>query len=294
MISKFILIHAFFLQSAEPVTQKEDEFKVTLQRTLSEGLATLFEDESLVDLVVIVEGQRFPCHGVVLASVSDYFWSMLTSQWKETTSREVTLDSGNVTKEVFQQILDIIYKQEQLPFSFENAKEILKSVCYLQIECIEDICVQFLSENIMPETCLGLWEFADQLALEELAYLTFREAVKNFTNVIEHQEFLKISKTKLLKLAAALSTDLKMNLDLCKGILKWVTEDWDHKKQYLEELLNFVNFPMLPPPELNEIRKNTSAPWHNDHKLKGMHKKKILVTNVKIIEMLGKEISFHV
>ncbi|XP_025100530.1 kelch-like protein 24 isoform X3 [Pomacea canaliculata] len=254
-------------QSAEPVTQKEDKIKVMLQRTLSKELTTLLTEESLVDLVVIVEGQRFPCHGVVLASFSGYFRSMLISQWKERTSREVTLDSGNVTKEVFQQILDIIYKQ-QFPLSFENAKEILKSVCYLQIECIEEICVQFLSENMMPETCLGLWEFADQLALEELAHLTFREAVKNFTNVIKHQEFLKISKTKLLKLAATLSTDLKMNMYLCGGILKWMTEDWDHKKQYLEELLHFVNFPLLPPRALNDLRRNTSFPWHNDHKLK--------------------------
>lgn len=105
MISNFTLIHAFFLgcfpQSAEPVTQKEDKIKVMLQRTLSKELTTLLTEESLVDLVVIVEGQRFPCHGVVLASFSGYFRSMLISQWKERTSREVTLDSGNVTKEVF-------------------------------------------------------------------------------------------------------------------------------------------------------------------------------------------------
>ena len=40
---------------------------------LSENIGSLFMDEHYSDVTLIVEGQRFPVHKVILASRSDYF-----------------------------------------------------------------------------------------------------------------------------------------------------------------------------------------------------------------------------
>ena len=40
-------------------------------------LRKLYQKEELCDYTIIADGQRFPCHRCVLASVSDYFAAML-------------------------------------------------------------------------------------------------------------------------------------------------------------------------------------------------------------------------
>uniref|UniRef100_A0A914GXA8 BTB domain-containing protein n=1 Tax=Globodera rostochiensis TaxID=31243 RepID=A0A914GXA8_GLORO len=74
---------------------------------LVEQIAFLYLNEEFSDLVLIVDGQRFPVHRVILATRSSYFKAMLYGGMRESSEKEVTLFDTPV--QAFQAVLKYIY-----------------------------------------------------------------------------------------------------------------------------------------------------------------------------------------
>lgn len=57
----------------------ESEVRSSYLHVLSKGIASEWAEGKFSDVEVIVEGQKFNCHRIILASVSEYFSVMFTS-----------------------------------------------------------------------------------------------------------------------------------------------------------------------------------------------------------------------
>ena len=108
------------------------EFQVKVLASLSQGLHSIYSDRLLCDLKVTVGPQTFDCHRLVLAAVSGFFRSLVSSSWVESGTREVTIEHEDVTAESFQMLLDILYKTEDV-ISEATAKDVLRMASFLQV-----------------------------------------------------------------------------------------------------------------------------------------------------------------
>ncbi|PWW74711.1 POZ domain-containing protein [Tuber magnatum] len=77
-----------------------------------QGLLNLRENEVLCDVTMIAPPQTFKAHKIVLASVCDYWRSMFTSKFMESSTTEISLQDYPSTIKV---LLDYIYTHEFKP-----------------------------------------------------------------------------------------------------------------------------------------------------------------------------------
>ena len=113
-------------------------------RTLDrERLASLWQDTSFNDVILVVEGSqttlKIPAHKAVLAAASPYFHRMFTSaSFIEKNKRQVLLkldyvglDPGSV-----EAILRYIYKGVKITINQDNALSLLEASSYLEVSLV--------------------------------------------------------------------------------------------------------------------------------------------------------------
>ncbi|PVD27350.1 hypothetical protein C0Q70_12506 [Pomacea canaliculata] len=222
------------------------------------GLGQQLHDEDLCDLIVVVGEKEFSCHGVVLASVSEFFRASLKPCWREDSSRKVDITHEDVSPESFGYLLDILYRGKDV-INSKTAKDILRMSVYLQIKFLEEYCVEFLQKSLQPTVCLETWHFAQRYDLDTLAEKAFKMAVDHICNVWQQDELLSLPKSMLLIL---LSLQQKLSMDdICKTILRWVEADQEKREVHLLELLPFVSFPLLSSDYLCELLDYLNHPF---------------------------------
>lgn len=74
---------------------------------LSEDIGGLYLADDYSDVTLIVDGQRFNAHKVILAARSQYFRALLFGEFKETTQKEIELKGTTVA--AFKELLKYIY-----------------------------------------------------------------------------------------------------------------------------------------------------------------------------------------
>lgn len=74
---------------------------------LSEDIGALYLSDDYADITLIVEGQRFHAHKVVLAARSQYFQALLFGGMKESLQQEIELKETSLI--AFKALLKYIY-----------------------------------------------------------------------------------------------------------------------------------------------------------------------------------------
>ncbi|XP_025099945.1 ectoderm-neural cortex protein 1-like, partial [Pomacea canaliculata] len=224
------------------------------------GLGQQVDDEDFCDVTVTVGEKTFPCHRVVLASVSEFFKMSLKPCWREASNGRVDITHEDVSPEAFGYLMEILYKGRDMVDN-NTAKDILKMSVYLQIKYLEEYCVEFLQETLQPTICLGTWQFAQKYDLDKLAETSFKMAVEEIAIVSTQDDYLTLPKSMLLILLS-LQQKLVMD-DVCKTILRWVEADPDTRQIHLVELLPFICFTELSSNYLCEMVTYLNHPFRD-------------------------------
>lgn len=93
--------------------------------TLSEDIGALYLSNDYSDVTLIVGGQRFNSHKIILAARSQYFRALLFGGLKESTQQEIELKDANLTG--FKSLLEYIYTGRM---SFTDRREEVLIVTY--------------------------------------------------------------------------------------------------------------------------------------------------------------------
>ena len=91
---------------------------------LSEDIGALYMSDDYSDVTLIVAGQRFNAHKVILAARSEYFRALLFGGLKESTQEEIELKGASL--QAFKGLLKYIYtghislanQREEVSFSY--------------------------------------------------------------------------------------------------------------------------------------------------------------------------------
>ena len=112
-------------------------------RKIRDVYASIRDDHTFSDVVVVAGDREFPCHRAILAAASEYFKVALTTDMKEARERRITLH--DVSEEVFSTLLDCIYGGKYV-LTEENLFDVWKAADMLQITVLTDQCMDLFKE----------------------------------------------------------------------------------------------------------------------------------------------------
>ena len=124
------------------------------------GMNTLRKERSLYDVSIFVGGREATAHKCVLASVSDYFKSLLSGPFKrDDTTVEVDLTSVALDAESIQAVIEYLYTGT-INIDEENLEAILKLASFLLIEKLQELCIRFMEQSTDLTTYLRYFQLS--------------------------------------------------------------------------------------------------------------------------------------
>ena len=112
-------------------------------RKICDVLASIRDDKTFSDVVVVAGDREFPCHRAILAAASEFFKFALTTDMREARERRITLQ--DVSEKMFSTLLECIYGGKYV-LTEENLFDVWKAADMLQITVLTDQCMDLLKE----------------------------------------------------------------------------------------------------------------------------------------------------
>ncbi|XP_078571566.1 kelch-like protein 12 [Branchiostoma floridae x Branchiostoma japonicum] len=182
----------------------------------------------LQDVVLEVEGWRFPCHRLVLSAASPYFRAMFTSDMAE--SRQKTVVLQGLDANIFREILSYLYSGT-LQVALDKVQPLYQAADLLQLNYVRDTCSSYMAMNVECFNCVDLYKFADvfslkavQLAVQQACSLS----VNQLTEIISHDEL-----------------DVKHETTVWEAVARWVQHSREDRLHHLPSILPHIRFSLL-------------------------------------------------
>ncbi|XP_029990379.1 kelch repeat and BTB domain-containing protein 12 [Sphaeramia orbicularis] len=228
--------------------------------TLLDQLKKMRETEHLTDVVLVAEGISFPCHRVILSAFSPYFRVMFTCGLRECNNREIFL--RDTPADSLALLLNYMYCSE-LPLTNANVQGISIAAFLLQMDDVFTRCQQHMMENMDASNCLGVYYFARDLGVEELADCAQRFLRQHFVQVCHNEEVLELEAHQLGKLLSSDDLNVSREETILDVVLRWVKHGTllgeEMRSRHLPELLRKVRLPLINPDYLRETMKRNTA-----------------------------------
>jgi len=216
----------------------------------SKVLTSLWEGQELADVEVVVEGQRFSAHRVVLAAGSPHFRAMFTRTFSESRQHEVELHE--MSADGFQGVLTFLYSGE-LALNDSNTEAVLLAADRCEVVGLVNLCCSYLLDRIAWPNCLHYWALADQVGCVMLRKRSRLVALKFFEELHNNQQLLALESvrfSRMIKSKKLRSTNEQVVLE---AVLAWLTHDPLARRHLAVTLLRLVRLPRLSDHVLHNI-----------------------------------------
>ncbi|XP_006169875.1 kelch repeat and BTB domain-containing protein 12 isoform X4 [Tupaia chinensis] len=223
--------------------------------SLLSRVRSMKERAEMVDVVLVTEGERFPCHRLVLAAFSPYFRAMFTCGLLECAQQEVVLHdiaAGSVAV-----ILDYMYSAA-LEVDSANVQAVAMAAYFMQMEDVFARCQTYMTGHMDASNCVGVYHFAKQIGAEDLADQSERYLYRHFAEVSLHEEILEVEEHQLLTLIKSDDLNISREESILDLVLRWVNRDPAARTVHLVKLLKQVRLELINPAYLRQaLRRNT-------------------------------------
>ncbi|XP_054840506.1 kelch-like protein 12 [Eublepharis macularius] len=244
-------------------SDEEDGTEKTLQSHetyLCQGLKQLYQAQQLCDVTLQVEGKSFPCHQMLLASVSPYF-------------RDIFIHSNGLPKEfqlegmassTLHNLLNYLYTEE-LFLTQQTAQDLFSAAGKLQILPLKEIAGRFLEKDVTMKNCLSLYCLAQEHGHQSLLQATSDYIYQHFGLLSKKDVFLSLEYNALLSLVCSDNLEVASELTVYQAIRSWVEFAASTRLPLFKELLGHVRFPLLTPAEVTEVQADVSEYYKHVH-----------------------------
>uniref|UniRef100_W5LKW1 Intracisternal A particle-promoted polypeptide n=1 Tax=Astyanax mexicanus TaxID=7994 RepID=W5LKW1_ASTMX len=199
------------------------------------------------DVRLLVGGQVFQVHRLVLAASGPYFSALFSGGMSEAREEEVQITG--VDAEVFQVLLEFIYTGS-IDVTVENVQELMVAADMLQLSEVVAICGDFLRSHMEASNCVGIYQFLEQIGCLDLLEFTENYIHVHFLEVCVSEEFSSLSKDQLVRLLRSEELRIEDEYQVFTAAMNWLLFDISHRKKYVVEILEPVRFPLLSPQRL--------------------------------------------
>ncbi|GFS20937.1 kelch-like protein 38 [Elysia marginata] len=186
-------------------------------RRICRELASLMDDPTFSDVVVVVGSSTFSCHRNILAAISGFFNAAFRTDMKEAHERRI--DLKGVDEETFSMLLTCIYKGQYI-LTAENHLKIWAAADMLQISFLLVQCQQFFETTLTVENCIRYVTNIRHLS-ERSKQLALQFVCRNFQNP-KVQVMIKILELEEMKFVVASDTLSTYSEDeVIESVLRW-------------------------------------------------------------------------
>jgi len=132
------------------------------------------------DCSIIVCGQTFNCHRLVVQLASSYIQTLFENE----TDREIPieLDLPEVTARLFEYVVRFAYRGK-VELDANVVGDVIMAAEALSMPRLRIACVAFMTETVDQDNCLRYWSYLEQYDLsvsaEQALYKRFRDVASN-------------------------------------------------------------------------------------------------------------------
>ncbi|XP_066268550.1 kelch-like protein 40a isoform X2 [Branchiostoma lanceolatum] len=209
-----------------------------------EAVCDLKKAEVLQDVVLEVEGRRFPCHRLVLSAASPYFRAMFTSGMME--SRQKTVVLQDLDAGMFGEILNYIYSGT-LDVSLDKVQPLYQAADLLQLDYVRDTCSSYMAMNVHHSTCVDLYKFADVFSIDSVRNQCLQCICRHFSKVVSTEGFCSLNVTQLTEIISRDELDVKEETAVWEAVVRWVQHCKKDRLRHLPSILPHTRFNLMTP-----------------------------------------------
>ncbi|XP_037659117.1 kelch repeat and BTB domain-containing protein 12 isoform X2 [Choloepus didactylus] len=235
--------------------KSEGKEKYQHSLNLLSKIKNMKELAEMIDVILIAEGEKFPCHRLVLAAFSPYFKAMFTCGLLECTQREVILH--DITAESVSVVLNYMYNAV-LEINNANVQTVAMAAYFMQMEEVFCVCQKYMMDHMDASNCVGIYYFAKQIGAEDLSDQSKKYLYQHFAEVSLHEEILETEVHQLLMLIKSDDLNISREESILDLVLRWVNHNKELRTEHLVELLKQVRLELINPSFLRQaLKRNT-------------------------------------
>ncbi|CAF1230338.1 unnamed protein product [Rotaria sordida] len=230
------------------------KLKTDRQARLMDAMAMYRKEERFCDVVLCVQGIRYPAHKIVLASVSSYFASMFgqPGHIEAFTTEDIDLTKLVPCPFTMNIILDFLYTS-QVQLNDSCVMPILTCSIPLLLDDLIELCIAYLRDHLHASNCVGLLLYGKQYLCYPLIEAAENYIHNHFEEIVRHEEFLSLSFADLFSVIKNDEVKVECESSIYNAIMQWVRHDSLNRRAELAELLPCVRFEFLEPSFLRNI-----------------------------------------
>lgn len=202
------------------------------------------ENKQLYDVVLIgnTDEIEIPAHRSVLCTSSNYFESMFTAPFYESTANEVKMSSmDSVT---LKSLVEFCYKGS-VKITKDTVEELLVAANFLLLGAVVDACGNFMAEQLHLTNCLKFMFFAERYHCQSLLKKAQDFCCKSFLNLCKTSEFLDLSAGELFQLLSSDCLGFPGEEDFFQSLMAWIEHKPFEREQHKDDLIKFVRMPLM-------------------------------------------------
>lgn len=203
----------------------------------------------------------FQAHRVVLASISDYFRVMFTSEVRESRLKEITLEG--VSARGIQFLLDYAYTS-RLSLNLANIQDVLATASHVQVSTVVEACSSYLQVRTVffslcnvsklnrwifsvlqaqldLDNCVDIVTLAETYSLSQLRKRVYRFICGHLMDFSQTPDFQRLSVVQLEHLLSCDHCVDCTEAEVLQIVLQWIEFD-PSRIQYSTSLLSKIHF----------------------------------------------------
>lgn len=211
------------------------------EKNCLQGIKDLYEKKLLFDVTLCVQGKNFGVHRAVLASSSDYFRVMFTTNYVE--KEQKTIKINGIEAVAMEEILHYLYSGEA-HLQTHTTQHILSAANLFQLNDLRDGCAEFMAKKLDIDNCIGIHFFAQAHECENLEFKAWELITEHFDSVAICIEFLELSIGNLLEIIKY--DDLQATEEeVFEATLRWLMHEPEDRAKNVYEAFLLVRFALL-------------------------------------------------
>lgn len=232
-------------------------------------LKHLYSDKQMCDVFFRVGKKEYGAHRIILSASSDVFQAMLMRpEWSEWCESRVELQEMSQCESVFSLFLEYFYTGKIL-ITHTNVMPILALADKYIVKGLSKLCLQYMSQHVphaASHNQLFAWlHYSMSCGHIEVTNICQNYIKWNFESVANSPDFSNIEPELLILLLKDNDIVVYNEMVLYNCIVRWLDlqqvklkseleENIDeHMKDLVENVMNYIRFPMMTPRELADL-----------------------------------------
>lgn len=206
------------------------------------NLLCLRNNSRFCDVKIVVQNKVFNAHRIVLSSSSKYFYAMFNNELIE--NEKDTVELHSISSCIFNILLDFMYTGK-IQITRCNAQELIVAADMLMLMHLIDACVEFFKKELDVTNSVGIYRFADQHGLTDLAKEALKFIQDNFPHISLEEEFLELPKKYITDLLSSEYLHVENEVQVFQSAMRWIYYKVDERRSFISEILCNIRLSLL-------------------------------------------------